>query len=226
MVTKIMQKTEPKKQLTHSNSNQKLFVFDGTSKRKNYNIKIDKDSTLIFVSLQKQNLDQNLNFFVTKNCELKVYIIDLIESSKHNFKITLNHSSDSKTFLYAKIFASKKSSVNIDVQSTVRKNEYHVITNQEIKGFLFAEDATITAIPSLIIDNNQISASHSLNVSYLDRENIFYLQTRGFDYKQAVNILIENEISILKNTYYNSKKRKIDIYKAAKNQISRMLRNN
>ena len=30
-----------------------------------------------------------------------------------------------------------------------------------------------------------------------------------------VNILIENEISVLKNTYYNSKKRKIDIYKAS-----------
>ena len=149
----------------------------------------------------------------------------MIQKSNHNFKITLNHNSDSKTFLYAKVFASKKSSCNIDVQATVTKNEYHVITNQEINGFLFADDASITAIPSLIIDNNQINASHSLNVSYLNKENIFYLQTRGFSYKQAVNILIENEISVLKNTYYNSKKHKIDIYKTVKKQISKMLEN-
>ena len=220
-----MIKTKTKKQLIHTNSSKKLFVFDSESKIKNSNFKIDKNSTLVFVSFNKQNLDQNLNFFVSKNCELKVYLIHLIQKSNHNFKITLNHDSDSKTFLYAKVFASKKSSCNIDVQDKITKNEYHVITNQEINGFLFADDASITAIPSLIIDNNQINASHSLNVSYLNKENIFYLQTRGFSYKQAVNILIENEISVLKNTYYNSKKHKIDIYKTVKKQINKMLEN-
>lgn len=220
-----MKKTKTKKQLIHTNSSKKLFVFESESKIKNSNFKINKNSTLVFVSFNKQNLDQNLNFFVSKNCELKVYLIDLIQKSNHNFKITLNHDSDSKTFLYAKVFASKKSSCNIEVQATVTKNKYHVITNQEINGFLFADDASVTAIPSLIIDNNQINASHSLNVSYLNKENIFYLQTRGFSYKQAVNILIENEISVLKNTYYNSKKHKIDIYKTVKKQISKMLEN-
>ena len=220
-----MKKLKAKKQLIHTNSNQKLFVFDGESKTKNFNFKIDNNSTLIFVSYKKTNLDLNLNFFVGKNCELKIYLIDLIEQSKHNFTIKLNHDSDSKTFFYAKVFASKNSSSNIDVQATVRKNEYHIVTNQEINGFLFADDASITAIPSLIIDNNQISASHSLNVSHLNMENIFYLQTRGFNYKQAVNILIENEISILKYCYYNSKERKIDIYKTVKKQISKMLGN-
>ena len=220
-----MKKLKAKKQLIHTNSNQKLFVFDSESKTKNFNFKIDNSSTLIFVSYKKKNLDINLNFFVGKNCELKIYLIDLIEQSKHNFTITLNHDSDSKTFFYAKVFASKNGSSNIDVQATVRKNEYHIVTNQEINGFLFADDASITAIPSLIIDNNQITASHSLNVSYLNKENIFYLQTRGFNYKQAVNILIENEISILKDSYYNSKERKIDIYKTVKKQISKMLGN-
>ena len=220
-----MKKIEAKKQLTHTNSNQKLFVFSDKLKTKDFNFEIKNNSTVIFVSYKKQELDKNLNFLVNKNCELKIYLIDLIKQSNHNFKITLNHDSDSKTFFYAKVFASKKSNSNIDVQAIVRKNKYHVVTKQEINGFLFADDASITAIPTLIIDNNQIDASHSLNVSYLNKENIFYLQTRGFNYKQAVNILIENEISILKNTYYNSKGRKIDIYKTIKKQINKMLGN-
>ncbi len=224
MAIKIMKKTQTK---NHSIVlNFKLsFYFLHNIKNQKIDLKIDKNSTVVFLSMSKSSFDKNITFTIKKNCILKVYLIDLIKNSNHTFNIILNNESNCKSFLFAKIFASKNGEGSINVVSNVKQNNNNVTTEQEIKGFLLSDSAKINTIPSLVIDTNKINASHSVNIGHLNKDFIFYLESKGFDHMQAVNAIIENEISILKNTYYNSKKQKIDAYQDVKLTINKMLNN-
>ncbi len=45
--------------------------------------------------------------------------------------------------------------------------------------------------PNLIIDENEVSASHSAHIGKLDDDSLFYLTSRGIDYNEAVHLLIK-----------------------------------
>lgn len=221
MVIKIMSKNQ-KNMLTATNSKVVFCLLDDT-KDKDINFKIKTYTSYIFLSLSKKNVDKKITFNIEKNITIKIYLLDLIETCHHNFHVILNNATNCRSYLFAKLFAGKAGNTSLDVVANVKRNCENVITDQEIKGFLLSNDAKIIAIPSLVVNTNKIKASHSVNIGHLSKDSIFYLQTKGFDYKQAVNTIIESEISILKNNFYMNKKRKVEAYEQMKLAINKML---
>lgn len=57
---------------------------------------------------------------------------------------------------------------------------------------ILSEHARIDSIPSLIIDANDVRASHGAIVGHLDEEHIFYLQSRGIPRAFAVRLVTES----------------------------------
>ena len=47
------------------------------------------------------------------------------------------------------------------------------------------------SIPSLVIDNDDVKASHGASIGQVDREQVFYLKTRGLNEKEAERILVD-----------------------------------
>ncbi|MCS7261380.1 MAG: Fe-S cluster assembly protein SufD [Anaerolineae bacterium] len=66
-------------------------------------------------------------------------------------------------------------------------------TNSYLKNdnLILSEHARIDSIPSLIIDANDVRASHGATVGHLDEEHIFYLQSRGIPRALAVRLVTE-----------------------------------
>lgn len=211
-----------KSMLTATNSKVVFSLLDDV-KDKNVNFKIKKNTCFIFLSLSKCDVDKKITFNIEKNVTAKIYLLDLTETCHHNFHVILNSTANSQSYLFAKLFAGRKGNTSIDAVANVKRNCVNVATDQEIKGFLLSKDAKIIAVPSLVVDTNKIKASHSVNIGYLNKDSIFYLQTKGFDYKQAVSTIIESEISVLKNNFYMYKNRKVEAYKQMKLAISKML---
>jgi len=56
---------------------------------------------------------------------------------------------------------------------------------------LLSPKAKGDAIPSLIVETDNVSASHGGTVGELDQEQIFYMMTRGVSRAEAVRILVE-----------------------------------
>jgi FeS assembly protein SufD len=56
---------------------------------------------------------------------------------------------------------------------------------------LLSQQAKGDAIPSLIVQTDNVSASHGGTVGELDEEQIFYMNTRGLPRSEAVRILVE-----------------------------------
>ncbi len=56
---------------------------------------------------------------------------------------------------------------------------------------LLSPKAKGDAIPSLIVETDNVSASHGGTVGELDEEQIFYMMTRGVSRSEAVRVLVE-----------------------------------
>lgn len=55
---------------------------------------------------------------------------------------------------------------------------------------LLGEKSKTIAMPNLRIHNNQVKASHGASIGSINIEKLYYLQSRGFDKKEATEMLI------------------------------------
>lgn len=60
---------------------------------------------------------------------------------------------------------------------------------QNHRSLLVSDSASAHSDPQLIIANDDVSCAHGSTISQLDPKDIFYLQSRGFSYEEALNVL-------------------------------------
>lgn len=61
---------------------------------------------------------------------------------------------------------------------------------------LVSENAKAEATPNLEIETDEVHCSHAATVGKIDEEEIFYLQSRGIDLKQAKDMIAEGFLSV------------------------------
>ena len=184
-----------------SKKNKKLMPISSNiliaNKNTKKTIEISKDSIYYLFDLDDKKTKTNLTFNVKPNVSLTFYILSVNNALTHDFKFRFNQGSKSKVSMFAKCFVSKNAKISLDGDIVVNTKTEAVIAEQEINGFVFSDSASISTTPALIIDTNNVKASHAVNIARIEPSKIFYLETKGLDKAQAINMLIMNEISFL-----------------------------
>lgn len=67
---------------------------------------------------------------------------------------------------------------------------------QDGKFLVLSKDAKVDAIPSLNIASNTVNCSHSLSITNITPEDLFYAGTRGLDTKEASELLVGGFLSL------------------------------
>jgi Fe-S cluster assembly protein SufD len=80
--------------------------------------------------------------------------------------------------------------VDVELNTSSSKAE------QDCKAILLHENATMNAKPEMKIFNDDVVCKHGTTIGTLDKEQIFYLQSRGLDKISAEKILLQG---IIKN---------------------------
>jgi len=80
---------------------------------------------------------------------------------------------------------------NIYVQPTAQKTNAF----QSNKNILLSDEATIHTKPNLEIRANDVKCSHGATVGQLDKEQLFYLCTKGLDENSAKQILLDSFVN-------------------------------
>lgn len=62
---------------------------------------------------------------------------------------------------------------------------------QKQLSLILSDDSKSCAIPSLQVKNNKVKCSHGAATGKIDQEQLWYLQSRGLDKKEAQNLIIE-----------------------------------
>lgn len=82
----------------------------------------------------------------------------------------------------------------MDILSGAKEVEAH----QSNHATLISDAAKVEAVPSLMVDENDVIASHAASSSPVDENMVFYLMTRGIPEKEAQNVIVKGIFEILK----------------------------
>ncbi|MBW9212359.1 MULTISPECIES: SufD family Fe-S cluster assembly protein [Terrabacteria group] len=72
-------------------------------------------------------------------------------------------------------------------------------SHQQSRVMCFEEEQKSTIIPELIIDEDDVQASHAMTIGRLDAETLFYMQTRGLSVKQATALIAHGYLQPITN---------------------------
>ncbi len=140
------------------------------------------------------------NYFKNEvNCNLKGEyssafvngIFSLKESQQHEIRSTINHLvENTKSYQLIKSVLGKNSKAayqgRIFVDSKAQKTDGYQLSN----AILLSENSEFNAKPELEIYADDVKCSHGSSSGSLDENSIFYLMSRGLNYKEAKKLLI------------------------------------
>lgn len=72
---------------------------------------------------------------------------------------------------------------------TIEKGAYGSASHQKTRVLTMSEQHTSEVTPLLLIDENDVKASHATTLGQPDENQLYYLQTRGLSRKQALGLL-------------------------------------
>ncbi|MDA8561844.1 Fe-S cluster assembly protein SufD [Gammaproteobacteria bacterium] len=84
-----------------------------------------------------------------------------------------------------------KSKAKFEGKVYVHKNAKSTKANQENHNLLLTSKADVTSKPILEIYNDDVKCSHGSTVGQIDKDAIFYLNTRGIDKVNSIKMLID-----------------------------------
>ena len=145
-------------------------------------------------------LSSGSNFLKNEiNCNLKGYyssafingIFSLMNNKQHEIRTTINHlTENTKSYQLIKSVLGKDSKAiyqgKIFVSSKAQKTDGYQLS----KAILLDETSEFNAKPELEIYADDVKCSHGSASGSLDENSIFYLMSRGLNYQQSKELLI------------------------------------
>lgn len=111
-------------------------------------------------------------------------------SGAHSFIRVTHYAPGCKSRQFVRNLISDAANVSYDGGVIAGKNCPGTDSSELINTLLLSDDAKVFVKPTLKIYHDDVTCSHGNTVGALDRESIFYLESRGIDKKRAEDLLI------------------------------------
>jgi Fe-S cluster assembly protein SufB len=192
-------------------------VFDGVTKREPCSFVIEKDKKAeIRVSLSDG--DAKLKIILEENASLEmkseirnssslmvdcmlsgagssVSITNICNCEKSDMQKSVTnviHSAPkTRSTVNSKGVAWGSSSIELSGLAKIEKSAPGSFSRVECKALVLGEKAKARADPILEILNNDVDCSHAASVREIEKEKVFYLQTRGLNEEEAKKMIVE-----------------------------------
>lgn len=83
----------------------------------------------------------------------------------------------------------KGGKLKMDAIGKMVKGAKHAENHQKSRAMCFEEGQSSTIIPQLLIDENDVQASHAMTIGTVEKEQMYYLQSRGLTASQAMALI-------------------------------------
>ena len=155
----------------------------------NENAVFDNSSFIFSKGEAREEIRVNLN---GKNSMAKINGLILgLDSSKNELLTKVRHiDKESKSSQNVRIVLSDKARASFQGKIRVETNADKTIANMSGKSLLLNEVARVNLKPELEILADDVKCSHGVTVGNINKEQLFYLCSRGIPLKEAKNLLI------------------------------------
>ena len=125
--------------------------------------------------------------------ETTINALNLTKNNEHvDNNILINHNSEHCTsFQNVRNILQNKSTCVFNGKVIVADGAQKTDSNQSNKNLLLSKEATAHSNPQLEIYADDVQCGHGSTTGALDKDSIFYLQTRGIRKEKATQILIK-----------------------------------
>jgi Fe-S cluster assembly protein SufD len=169
------------------NATLNMFLFDFGSSNNIINTKLESDNSTFKI--------QGLN--------------DLKNSSRVEYIVTTNHKTKSLSDISFKNLLNDKSFAKVDMFSIVENSAAFSKAFQNSKTILLSDDSAVQITPHLEISIDELEASHGATCGDLDKDGLYYLESRGIKEDDAKILLLN---AIRNEVYSNLKDEKLIEY--------------
>ena len=174
----IVQESKDNLQFNHykidleDNATYKSFLLNQKSKISRFDFEIN---------LNKIDSDAQIRgIYLGENTQ----ILDHYIKTNHNFEKTYSSH-------YLKGILKDKSKGSFYASSIAKKGVKKIVANQLNKNILLDKETVCYSSPELWIKAEDVKCSHGATTGQLDKEAMFYLQSRGFSLEEAKKILVK-----------------------------------
>ncbi|MEG2564476.1 MAG: SufD family Fe-S cluster assembly protein [Bacilli bacterium] len=153
-------------------------------------------------------------FLEEENANIEYHYAGLFKNKSSDITINIHHLASNTTSNIYNHLISFSAPLVLNVQGEVLKSSAGCICNQDNKIINIGPDLSLIK-PNLLISNNDIEASHSAYIGKFNRDDVFFLQSRGLSLSASYNLLIIGFIlggSTLDSNYSDKIKQIIENY--------------
>ena len=179
------------------NDHEGNVVLNETGKIESSYVKIN------MLQLDRYDLKQNTKIDVMKGSELSVNTTYLGVAHKDIVYDLYNAQSDSSVDIYNNIVCLDQAEFSLDCIGTIVKGAKRSKCHQSSHCLTIDEPKKARVLPVLNIDENDVEASHSLAAGTIDEEILFYMNSRGLNKKQSLELILRSYLMPGDN-YYDS----------------------
>ncbi|MBQ8193674.1 MAG: SufD family Fe-S cluster assembly protein [Bacilli bacterium] len=174
-------------------------------------IDIEGNVTLNEISTKEENLTLNINlkpnsklifnrFKIDKNSNIEINLIQ-----EENSILNFNYSSiikDKTNIKVNSILKGDNNTTNINIKAVTEENgKCEIASEADIKPnikdnkllesirVVLLNDEESIVLPNLLVSSNEVEVNHAATLSGIDKEYLFYLNSKGISEKNAINLI-------------------------------------
>ena len=156
---------------------------------------LKRDSKLEIYNVVTSNVCANIKAnIVLEEVGASVNIINLLLLGKDavlDSKIDIYHNTEhTESDLSNYAIAKDNATLVLDNNATIKQKSSKSIAHQSTKGLTLSKNAKIKALPNLYIDEYDVIASHACSIGSVNKEDLFYLMSRGLTETEANKIVV------------------------------------
>ena len=162
-------------------------------------INILDDSSLIY---NKYNNDSSCNLNIEINIGNNSNFLGhfaFVAKKKNTINVkTIMNGSDISNNLYVKCVTKNEGSIDVRIDGVVIPNTMNNRMQESIK-LLNLNNSNNRILPNMLVSTNEVKADHFATISGINKDELFYLRSKGISEKDAVNLLEKGFITGLFN---------------------------
>ena len=160
------------------------------------NVIIESNSTSTINCVSNNNLDLNLELESNANIIWR----NLIKATNQlTYKVNVHHKKNSSSHIILRGLTEDNGAIDYLINSIASNYATNANVHQDSK-IIMLNNKPSTITPNLLIDVEEIDASHGATIGGFDEDSIFYLESRGIPGNLATKMLLS---SFIYNDYFN-----------------------
>ena len=153
---------------------------------------VDSNVKINYIELNNNKINQLSTLNVDKNSQLTINTIYLGVNEKTITFDLINAKPDSIVEINNNIVCLDSAKFSLECVGKIEKGAKRSVCHQKSHCLTIDNPKLAKVLPVLLIDENDVEASHSLSSGTIDEEILFYMNSRGLDKKHALNLILKS----------------------------------